>query len=104
MIEAIERTDKTYALGVQFHPEAAVVKNLNNVENAADFMSLKKALRFFEYLLDAASSYKAEKLAAAVGEFTDVRYVLYLGINDKEFKQSSVMIQANPTKTEFYGG
>ena len=40
----------------------------------------------------------------SVGEFTDVRYVLYLGINDKEFKQSSVMIQANPTKTEFYGG
>ncbi len=175
MIEAIERADKTCALGVQFHPEAAVVKNLKNAENAADFMSTKKALRFFEYLLDAASSYKAKKLAATVGEFTDIQYVLYLGTNDKdtnkpvfspddakikaeeillknfggytiqeanggwidtdtgtvyqeytlviylsdtsrddvykaadelirEFNQSSVMIQANPTKTDFYGG
>lgn len=30
MIEAVERTDKTFALGLQFHPEAAVVKNLDD--------------------------------------------------------------------------
>lgn len=173
MIEAIERTDKTCAVGVQFHPEAAVVKNLNNAENAADFMNMKEALKFFEYLLDVASSYKAKKLATITEEYTDIQYVLYLGTNDKDtnkpvftpdeakskaeeillknfggytiqeanggwidgdtvyqeytlviylsdtsaddvhnaadeliraFNQSSVMIQANPTKTEFYGG
>lgn len=29
MIECIERTDKKFAVGFQFHPEAAIVKNIN---------------------------------------------------------------------------
>ena len=33
MVEGIERTDKTCALAVQFHPEAAVVKHLGKAVN-----------------------------------------------------------------------
>jgi len=55
MIEAIERTDKTYALGVQFHPEAAVVKNINKADNADKFMSKDKALEFFTYFVEVIS-------------------------------------------------
>ncbi|MCI1735594.1 MAG: gamma-glutamyl-gamma-aminobutyrate hydrolase family protein [Bacilli bacterium] len=48
MIEAIERTDKTYAIGLQFHPEAALVKNLENAANKTDYMSADTALSFFK--------------------------------------------------------
>ena len=172
MIEAVERTDKTFALGIQFHPEVSVNKNVNNIDNADEYMSMKKAMKFFKYLLAEASEYRARKNADAE-KFTDVQYVLYLGTNDKDtnepvfspeeakekakeillkhfggytimeadggwidgdivykeytlviylsdtdeesihkvsdelikvFNQSAIMIQANPTKTEFYGG
>lgn len=51
MIEAVERVDKTFALGLQFHPEAAIVKHLNHAENANHFMSYEDALVFFTYLI-----------------------------------------------------
>ena len=51
MIEAVERTDKTFAVGLQFHPEAAVVKHLDRAENADDFLNMDAALSFFEYLV-----------------------------------------------------
>ena len=176
MIEAFERTDKSFAVGLQFHPEAAVAKNVNNAENSDKFMSMDKALNFFEYFVQYASDYKNSKSvpedysAKALNDM-DIQYVMYLGTNDKdtnepvfshedakakvkevllknfggytimeadggwidgdteyqeytlviylsdtslddvhkaadelikEFNQSSVMIQANPTKTEFY--
>lgn len=43
MIEAIERTDKTLAMGFQFHPEAAVVKHLEGAANQDRFMSMAEA-------------------------------------------------------------
>ena len=43
MIEAIERTDKTLAMGFQFHPEAAVVKHLEEAANQDQFMSMAEA-------------------------------------------------------------
>jgi len=49
MIEAVERTDKTFAVGLQFHPEAALVKNLDGAENKGDFMDYDTALRIFQY-------------------------------------------------------
>ncbi len=52
MIEAVERTDKTFALGVQFHPEAALVKNLDNADNLGDFMDYDTAVQFFRYLIE----------------------------------------------------
>ena len=60
------------------------------------------------------------KPAGEKAEKTDIQYVMYLGTNDKDsnleavhsavdemiktFHQSSVLIQANPTITEFYSG
>lgn len=43
MIEAIERTDKTLALGLQFHPEAAIVKHLVGAANKDSFMTMEEA-------------------------------------------------------------
>jgi len=51
MIEIIEHPDKTFFMGLQFHPEAAVGKN---AENVSDFMSSDMALAFFMGLLKTA--------------------------------------------------
>ena len=53
MIEAVERTDKTFALGLQFHPEAALVKNLDNAADRANFLDYDTALEFFKRLANA---------------------------------------------------
>ena len=53
MIEAVERTDKTFALGLQFHPEAALVKNLDNTADMANFLDYDTALEFFKRLANA---------------------------------------------------
>lgn len=47
MIEAIEVEGKRFILGIQFHPEAAIVKNLEGAENAADYMDDEVARLFF---------------------------------------------------------
>ena len=51
MIEAVERTDKTFAVGLQFHPEAALVKNLDDAENKGDFMDYDTALSIFQWIV-----------------------------------------------------
>ena len=51
MIEAVERTDKTFAVGLQFHPEAALVKNLDDAANKGDFMDYDMALGFFQTIV-----------------------------------------------------
>ena len=51
MVEGIERTDKSCALAVQFHPETAVVKHLGkavNNDNAGLFMSYDDGMRIFK--------------------------------------------------------
>ena len=53
VIEAIERTDVSFALGVQFHPEEAVRLNLDGVA-AANFMSFEEGLSFFRSLINTA--------------------------------------------------
>ena len=53
MIEAVERTDKTFAVGLQFHPEAALVKHLDGAENQADYMDYDTALAFFRAIVEA---------------------------------------------------
>lgn len=55
MIEAIERTDKTFIAGFQFHPEASVVKHLHDSSNADDFISLETAEKFFTVFIDSVS-------------------------------------------------
>ena len=51
MIEIIEFKDKNFVVGLQFHPEAAVVKHINNAQNASEFMDTETALLVFEELL-----------------------------------------------------
>ena len=55
VIEAIERTDKRFALGVQFHPEEAVRKHLTSQPDASRFMPLDEAVAYFRALIMAAS-------------------------------------------------
>ena len=46
-IEAIERRDRTLVIGLQFHPEAAVVKYDTGAWNAGDFLDRDQALGIF---------------------------------------------------------
>lgn len=52
IIEAIERKDKTFALGVQFHPEEAVKKQLLNTEDDPNFMQLNEGVNYFRTLVN----------------------------------------------------
>lgn len=55
MVEGIERTDKTCAVGVQFHPEAAIVKHIGkavNNENADQFMTYNTAIPLFKSFIE----------------------------------------------------
>lgn len=56
IIEAIERTDKHFILGLQFHPEAAVVKNIDKADNAGSFMDKDLALEIFKYFMECAQN------------------------------------------------
>lgn len=47
MIEVIERTDQSYAVGYQFHMETAVGKNLIKADNADDYMDFSQAKKLF---------------------------------------------------------
>ena len=51
IIEAIERTDKSFIVGLQFHPEAAIVKNLEHAANQDKFMDYETAMKFFYKLV-----------------------------------------------------
>ena len=52
MIEIVERTDKDFAVGLQYHPEAVIDKNMDCQTNASDYMSYEDALEVFTYLID----------------------------------------------------
>ena len=54
IIEAFENPKKRFVLGVQFHPEIAVIKNLNNAPNKGDYTSYEQALEFFKAIVSAA--------------------------------------------------
>ncbi len=51
MIEVVERIDKAFAIGFQFHPEAAIVKNLDNAENKDNYMDYDTAMKVFDWLM-----------------------------------------------------
>lgn len=57
VIEAVERTDRTFCIGVQYHPEIAVRKSLNNESDAGLFMDYDTAISLFEALADAGRDY-----------------------------------------------
>ena len=55
MVEGIERTDKRCAVGVQFHPEAAIVKHTGkavNSANADQFMAYDAAIPLFRAFIE----------------------------------------------------
>lgn len=51
VIEGVERTDKDFVVGVQFHPEVAVAKVIDNELDAGDFMNYDAALAYFKRLI-----------------------------------------------------
>ena len=54
VIEAIERTDVRFALGVQYHPEEAVKKHMTQAADASRFMPMEDGLNYFRALINAA--------------------------------------------------
>ena len=71
VIEGVERQDRTFCMGLQFHPEVAVGKVLNQEANAGDFLDYETAMSFFEALIEAgkegqeAEKEQKEQVAAA---------------------------------------
>ena len=51
VIETIERKDKTFALGVQFHPEEAVRQHIYDIPTATQFMQLYEGVSYFKALI-----------------------------------------------------
>lgn len=59
MVEGVERIDKTCAVAVQFHPEAAVVKHIGkavNNDNAEQFMSYDDGMKIFKSFISVCKS------------------------------------------------
>ena len=54
IIEGVERTDKDFIIGIQFHPEVAVAKVVDNEEDAGNFMNYNEALSYFTKLIEQA--------------------------------------------------
>ena len=65
VIEGVERKDKDFAVGVQFHPEVAVRKVIDGEKNAGDFMDYDTALSFFTRLIEEGKEEQEEQEEAA---------------------------------------
>lgn len=62
IIEAIERIDKTLILGVQFHPETAILKITKQEENAGIFMDKEHALKLFTWFAEKVKEIEGNKI------------------------------------------
>ena len=51
IIEVVERTDKPFFIGLQYHPEVAVAKHANGAVDASRFMDYDSALCYFRALI-----------------------------------------------------
>lgn len=51
IIEAVERTDKSFFIALQYHPEVAVAKHANGAADASRFMDYENALCYFRALV-----------------------------------------------------
>ena len=60
IIESLERTDKRFFLGIQFHPEVAVQKHVLHSANAADYMPYDEAILYFLALKQQASARRSQ--------------------------------------------
>ena len=63
VIEAVERKDKSFCLGVQFHPEVSVRRNADGSPDAAALMEYDTARAFFEAIIEAGQEYEEEREA-----------------------------------------
>lgn len=63
IIEAIERTDLSFVLGIQFHLEGSVVKSIKQVANAEKYTDKDECIAFFNRLLDYVMSLKQAEAA-----------------------------------------
>ena len=59
LIEAFERPDRRFALGLQFHPEVAVCKRLDREPAAERFASIDESIAYFSSLVDEARRRRA---------------------------------------------
>ena len=55
IIEGVERPDKKFCVGIQFHPEVAVRKYMEKEKDAGSYMDYDTALSFFKALIEAKS-------------------------------------------------
>ena len=53
LIEALERTDARFVVGVQYHPEVVLYKESKGAENLSKFMPSNEALLYFKALKEA---------------------------------------------------
>ena len=53
IIEAVERTDKDFIIGIQFHPEAAIGKKMKDAANKNQYMSYPAAMKIFDVFVQA---------------------------------------------------
>lgn len=53
IVEALERTDTRFVIGVQYHPEVVLYKQDKGEENLSRFMSRDEALLYFQALKEA---------------------------------------------------
>ncbi|MBQ7516309.1 MAG: gamma-glutamyl-gamma-aminobutyrate hydrolase family protein [Schwartzia sp.] len=60
LIEAVERTDKTFAVGLQFHPETAIGKNLDDAADKDDFLPYDTAMALFTWIVEEAYAWQRE--------------------------------------------
>ena len=56
IIEGVERSDKKFVIGLQFHPEVAVAKVVDKEDDATNFMNYDLAISFFRQLIAQAQS------------------------------------------------
>ena len=62
IVEAIERKDKTFFVGVQYHPEISVKKHLEGDADADFFMSYNDGIKYFKALVKYAKENKRQKM------------------------------------------
>lgn len=54
-IEAIERTDRSLAIGLQFHPEVSIAKHVNKSPNESNYMNYIQAQSIFRNFVNKAA-------------------------------------------------
>ena len=61
IIEGVQRKDRRFCLGLQFHPEVAVGKFINKEQNANAFMDYDIAISFFRAFIEAGKEMPEEE-------------------------------------------